>query len=115
MSSRAELYRKHARECAEPASVAPDPETKAGFEQAEKMWLAWRSRLKVSADKQRKRESASSNTISKTMIRYVLLAIVVCLVFVVAFLNVGGFLDEQKPQQELKLDLGPQNVDQRPR
>ena len=47
-------------------------------------------------------------------IRFVLLAIAVCLLFVVAYFSVGWFLDERQPQQELKLDLGPQNVDQRP-
>jgi len=48
------------------------------------------------------------------MIRYVLLAIAVCLLFVVAYFSAGWFLDVEQPQQELKLDVGPQNVDKRP-
>jgi hypothetical protein len=46
--------------------------------------------------------------------RFVLWAIAVCALFAVAYFSVGWFLDEQQPQQELKRDLGPQNVDQRP-
>ena len=48
------------------------------------------------------------------MIRFVLLAIGVFALFVVAYFSVGQFLDARLPQQELKRDLGPQNVDQRP-
>jgi hypothetical protein len=48
------------------------------------------------------------------MNRFVLWALGVCLLFLVAYFSVGLFLDEQQPQQELKRDLGPQNVDQRP-
>jgi hypothetical protein len=48
------------------------------------------------------------------MIRYVLLAVAFCLLFVAAYFSAGWFLDTEQPQQELKRDLGPQNVDQRP-
>ena len=48
------------------------------------------------------------------MTRFVLLAIAVFVLFVVGYFSVGWFLDEQQPQQELKLDIGPQNVDKRP-
>jgi hypothetical protein len=48
------------------------------------------------------------------MTRFVLLAMAVFVLFVVAYFSVGWFLDEQQPQQELKLDLGPQNVDKPP-
>jgi hypothetical protein len=47
------------------------------------------------------------------MTRFLPFAIGVFVLFVVAYFSAGWFLDEQKPQQELKLDLGPQNVDQR--
>jgi hypothetical protein len=48
------------------------------------------------------------------MPRIVLLAVAVFAMFVVAYFSAGWFLDEQQPQQELKRDIGPQNVDQRP-
>jgi hypothetical protein len=48
------------------------------------------------------------------MTRFVLWAIAVCMLFVIAYFSVGLFLDAQQPQQELKRDLGPQNTDQRP-
>jgi hypothetical protein len=57
----------------------------------------------------------SSNDISKTMFRYLLLAVAVCFLFVFAYLSAGWFLDAEQPQQELKLEIGPHNVDQRPR
>ncbi len=47
------------------------------------------------------------------MTRFVLWAVGVCVLFVVAYFSVGLFLDAQQPQQELKRDLGPQNLDQR--
>ena len=47
------------------------------------------------------------------MIRYVVLAVAIFLLFVVAYFSAGWFLDAEQPQQELKRDLGPQNVDQR--
>jgi hypothetical protein len=47
------------------------------------------------------------------MIRYVLLALAVCLLFVIAYFSAGWFLDAEQPQQELKRDVGPQNLDQR--
>lgn len=46
--------------------------------------------------------------------RIVLLAIAVFGLFVVAYFSVGWFLDEQQAQQELKRDIGPQNVNQQP-
>ena len=48
------------------------------------------------------------------MTRFVLLAIGVFALFVITYFSAGLFLDAQQPQQELKRDLGPQNVDQRP-
>ena len=48
------------------------------------------------------------------MTRYVLLAVAVCALFVFAYFSANWFLDAEQPQQELKLDIGPQNVDQRP-
>jgi hypothetical protein len=48
------------------------------------------------------------------MTRFVLLAIAVFVLFVVTYFSVGMFLDAQQPQQELKQDIGPQNVDKRP-
>lgn len=48
------------------------------------------------------------------MTRLVILAIGIFALFVVTYFSVGLFLDAQQPQQELKRDLGPQNVDQRP-
>ena len=48
------------------------------------------------------------------MTRFVLIAIGVFALFVVTYFSVGLFLDAEQPQQELKRDLGPQNVDQRP-
>jgi hypothetical protein len=48
------------------------------------------------------------------MTRFVLLVIAVFVLFVVAYSSVGWFLDERQPQQGLKLDLGPQNVDKGP-
>ena len=47
------------------------------------------------------------------MIRYVLLALAVCLLFVIAYFSAGWFLDAEQPKQELKRDVGPQNLDQR--
>ena len=47
------------------------------------------------------------------MIRYVLLALAVCLLFVIAYFSAGWLLDAEQPQQELKRDVGPQNLDQR--
>jgi hypothetical protein len=48
------------------------------------------------------------------MTRFVLLAISVIVLFAAAYFSVGLFLDEQQPQQELKRDIGPQNVDKQP-
>lgn len=48
------------------------------------------------------------------MTRIVLLASAAFALFMVTYFSVGWFLDAQQPQQELKRDLGPQNVDQRP-
>jgi hypothetical protein len=48
------------------------------------------------------------------MTRFVLLGIGVFALFVITYFSAGLFLDAQQPQQELKRDLGPQNVDQRP-
>jgi hypothetical protein len=48
------------------------------------------------------------------MTRFVLWAIAVCVLFVAAYFSVGFFLDEQQPQQELKRDVGPQNIDKPP-
>ncbi len=48
------------------------------------------------------------------MNRIVLWAIAVCVLFVAVYFSVSLFLDAQQPQQELKRDIGPQNVDQRP-
>ena len=48
------------------------------------------------------------------MTRIALLAAAILALFAFAYLSAGWFLDAEQPQQELKRDIGPQNVDQRP-
>jgi predicted PurR-regulated permease PerM len=74
----------------------------------------WPSVWKVSGAKHQNRNQRAATRLAKQMIRYVLLAVAVCLLFVFAYFSAGWFLDAEQPQQELKLDVGPQNVDQRP-
>jgi hypothetical protein len=48
------------------------------------------------------------------MSRFVLIAVGIIALFLITYFSVGLFFDAEQPQQELKRDLGPQNVDQRP-
>jgi hypothetical protein len=48
------------------------------------------------------------------MTRLMLLAAAVIALFLFAYISAGWFLDAEQPQHELKRDIGPQNVDQRP-
>ena len=50
MSSRAEQYRLQAKECAERAKLAPDPETKREYEDFARQWLDLAKRAEAGGD-----------------------------------------------------------------